>query len=304
MNDQQRLLADSANALFASLGPSIGFAEGWPQIEQMGLPLLLVPEADGGFGGAWDDVILVLRLGGEHGIALPVGEAILAAQLAPAGTEGFGSVTPFAEGMITGGQFTGILKSVPWGRHAGYVIGNLGSQTLLLGKPDSIVQGHNLADEPRDTLSYGNAPVTLLTPQNILELCALLRTGQMAGALNAALAQSVNYVNERQQFGRPLAKFQAVQQSLASFATEAAVVNCAAQGAAQAMQRGAAPFEIGCAKLRAHMAAGLATSTAHQMHGAIGFTQEYALHPFTRRLWSWRSEYGNDQFWAAQVAPA
>ena len=64
---------------------------------------------------------------------------------------------------------------------------------------------------------------------------AFARACQIAGALDAALALSVTYVNERQQFGRPLAKFQAVQQSLATFACEAAAANCAAMGAAQAL---------------------------------------------------------------------
>ncbi len=40
---------------------------------------------------------------------------------------------------------------------------------------------------------------------------------------------------------------------------------------------------------------------AHQAHGAIGFTHEYNLHPLTRRLWTWRSEFGGDSFWAAVV---
>jgi acyl-CoA dehydrogenase len=128
---------------------------------------------------------------------------------------------------------------------------------------------------------------------------ALARVAQMAGALDAALAMSVGYVNERQQFGRPLAKFQAVQQSLASFACEAAAANCAAMGAAQAMIRGSAPFEIAAAKLRANRAVGVGTALAHQVHGAIGFTEEYALHPLTRRLWAWRSEFGGDSHWSA-----
>src|SRR3546814_9564870 len=77
----------------------------------------------------------------------------------------------------------------------------------------------------------------------------------MAGALDAALALSVNYANERVQFGKPLAQFQAVQQSLASFATHAAAANSAAAGAAMAIDGGTDPgFAIGAAKLRANIA--------------------------------------------------
>ena len=128
---------------------------------------------------------------------------------------------------------------------------------------------------------------------------AFARACQIAGALDAALALSVAYVNERQQFGRPLAKFQAVQQSLATFACEAAAANCAAMGAAQALDRGEAGFEVAAAKLRANRAVEVGTTVAHQVHGAIGFTQEYTLQNLTRRLWQWRSEYGNDAYWSA-----
>ena len=130
---------------------------------------------------------------------------------------------------------------------------------------------------------------------------AFARACQIAGALDAALALSIAYANERQQFGRPLGKFQAVQQSLASFACEAAAANCAAMGAAQALDRGNAEFEVAAAKLRANRAVEMGTSVAHQVHGAIGFTEEYALAPLTRRLWQWRSEYGNDAYWSARL---
>jgi len=40
---------------------------------------------------------------------------------------------------------------------------------------------------------------------------------------------------------------------------------------------------------------------AHQVHGAMGFTEEFGLHRFTRRLWSWRSEFGGDAHWAARL---
>ena len=103
------------------------------------------------------------------------------------------------------------------------------------------------------------------------------------------------------QFGRPLGKFQAVQQSLASFACEAAAANCAAMGAAQALDRGDAEFELAAAKLRANRAVEVGTTVAHQVHGAIGFTQEYGLHPLTRRLWQWRSEFGNDSHWSGKL---
>ena len=67
---------------------------------------------------------------------------------------------------------------------------------------------------------------------------------------------------------------------------------------------GDASFEIAAAKLRANLAIDACTAIAHQVHGAIGFTHEYDLRHFTQRLWSWRSEFGNDRHWSALLGNA
>jgi acyl-CoA dehydrogenase len=126
--------------------------------------------------------------------------------------------------------------------------------------------------------------------------------GQSAGALDAALAMSIEHTNGREQFGKPLSKQQAVQQNLAILACEAAAVNVAGQAAARALDNADdskdAMFEIAAAKLRTNKAISVAVSIAHQVHGAIGFTQDYTLHPLTSGLMRWRSEFGNDAYWA------
>jgi acyl-CoA dehydrogenase len=134
-------------------------------------------------------------------------------------------------------------------------------------------------------------------------LGAFLLVGQAAGALDAALAMSIDHVNARVQFGKALSKFQAVQQSLATLAVEAAAVNVAGAAAAAALDAvdgnsDGALFEIAAAKLRANSAIAIGAAIAHQVHGAIGFTRDYGLHPLTRNLMQWRSECGNDAYWA------
>ncbi len=129
-------------------------------------------------------------------------------------------------------------------------------------------------------------------------LGAFVRVAMAAGAFDAMLAMSVEHANTRVQFGKPLAKFQAVQQLLATLAVEAAAVNVAAAAAAAALDHGDARFEIAAAKYRTNAAIGEGTAIAHQVHGAIGFTQDYGLHPLTKSLMRWRSECGNDAYWA------
>ena len=74
----------------------------------------------------------------------------------------------------------------------------------------------------------------------------------------------------------------------------------AARHACRAADRAADPApEIAAAKIRAGDAVAVATRVAHQVHGAIGFTDEHRLHYATRRLWAWRGEYGSAAEWAA-----
>ena len=130
---------------------------------------------------------------------------------------------------------------------------------------------------------------------------AMMLSAKMAGALNAALDLSVQYTRERQQFGKPLASFQAIQQQLAVFAEEAAAADMAAASAFCAADRGDPWFEIACAKLRANQAACISISIAHQVHGAMGFTAEYRLQHLTKRLWAWGSEHDNERYWSDRI---
>jgi acyl-CoA dehydrogenase len=129
-----------------------------------------------------------------------------------------------------------------------------------------------------------------------------VRLQQIAGALEKILEQSVQYALDRVQFGRPIAKFQAVQHNLATLAGEVAAASAAANAAAEACaQPQIAMGQIAIAKVRGGEAAGTGAAIAHQVHGAMGFTYEHSLHHATRRLWSWREEFGNEAVWAARL---
>lgn len=303
MNDQQQLLADLADGLFGKLGPDATVAGDWRRIDELGLAGLLVAEADGGFGGGWGDALIVFRLAGYHALALPLAEAVIAASVAGGRAEGRGTIAARSEGVLEDGRFSGTVSAIPWGRDADFVVAPspAGGAMLLRAGGAAIAEGASIAGEPRDAWTLDRAEALAVEDCDIVALGAFARVAQAAGALDAALALTVAHANERRQFGRPIGKFQAVQQSLATLACEAAAVNCAALGAAQRLDAGDAGYAIAAAKTRAGEAIGIGTAIAHQVHGAIGFTQEYGLHPLTRRLWSWRAEFGGDAHWSAAL---
>ena len=130
----------------------------------------------------------------------------------------------------------------------------------------------------------------------------------MLGRGLAGATMTLRHVGEREQFGRPLAKFQAVQQLVAELAGEVSALQIGADSAVLAVDSGAADsarsawLAVACARTDAEQSISRIGAIAHQMHGAMGVTQEHALHRFTRRLWSWREDGVTASAWADAIA--
>lgn len=326
MNELQTILSDSVNRLLedhATKQTIVAAEEGaWPQtlwdeLVANGLTRVLVPEEMEGAGASWADAYVVLKAVGEHAAPVPLAETIVAGWiLARAGLPIPDGVITLLEGdlLLKEGRLSGIAKRVPWGRNASHgvalVKSGWGVEAVLVPfEYAQLKHDQNLAREPRDTLIFERVVVTetgwVELPANGLRLVgALARSAQMAGALDYLTKQSVAYANERTQFGKPIGKFQAIQQQLAVLSTQSAAAGIAAAHACAAADKGEAAFEIAVAKVRADDASSIATSIAHQVHGAIGFTYEHGLHFATRRLWSWRAEFGSGVEWADELGRA
>lgn len=293
MSENRTLLTDMAGGLFAELAGK-PFAEAWPRVAEAGFGSLLVPAEAGGFGGDWGDVLAVLRLAGLNALAAPLAEPILAHYLLAHA----GIAAP--EGLLT---IAAPGQRVPYARHADGVV-RAGEGTIALYLPGSytVTEGNSPAGEPWDAVDFAGAPAAeAASAADLLALGAFARVAQASGALEAAFTLAIDHVNTRVQFGRPLAKFQAVQQAMAEFSEEAAAVDAAAAACAAALDHGDAGFEIAAAKLRTGIAIDRGVPIAHRLHGAIGFTIEYALNHHTRRLMGWRSEFGHDALWAERL---
>lgn len=153
----------------------------------------------------------------------------------------------------------------------------------------------NLAGEPRDTVVLdvrlaADAVHPLdpaVTAEDVRQRHHLARALQTAGALRRVADLTVAYASEREQFGRPIARFQAVGHALARLVGEAGACEAISRRALRAADD---PRLVLAARVRAAMAAGRGAALAHQVHGAIGLTSEYVLQHLTRRLWSWRDD--------------
>jgi len=250
------------------------------------------------------DALGVLTVAGEHAAPVPLAEAALAGWLLGEPVPTPVGVAPASELRLEHGRLSGRALRVPWGRAVEQVVAVVDRTAFLVPVASAVrVEAHtNLAGEPRDTLVFERAvPLQERAAAcDLLERGALTRVALITGALSAMARLTVSYASERRQFGRPIASFQAVQEHLVRVAQEASLVAAAADGAA----RSPGTFEIAAAKALASHAAVSATRAAHQVHGAMGMTQEYRLHHFTRRLWAWRNEYGDEQHWTARLGGA
>ena len=335
MTDNDNIIVDTATRLFQDLCTPgvINDAETgkwptelWDALEESGLTLTWVPDTLGGAGAEVADGFAVLRVAGEFAAPVPLAETLLAGLvLARAGVsvpQGPMTLAPVhaSERIELGadGKLKGTARHVPFARMAGHiaVVARRGGKpvvALVAAKDCAMSHGSSLAGEPRDDVSFdGVTPAQVADAPDGLDedaastLGAAVRSAQMAGALQRILDQSVQYATERVQFGRPIGKFQAIQHSLAQLAGETAAAGAAADAAAEAIAAGdgideRALAEVATAKIRVGEAASTGSAIAHQVHGAMGFTYEHSLHHATRRLWSWRDEFGNEAQWSIRL---
>jgi len=110
---------------------------------------------------------------------------------------------------------------------------------------------------------------------------------ETVGTMSAALDQTVAYLKERKQFGRPIASFQAVQHRLANCAVR---VEGSRWLVYEAAYRSASEETTACAAAYALESARQVFRETHQLSGAIGFTREHDLHVWSMRLHALGSE--------------
>ncbi len=274
----------------------------WAALEEAGMTAL--GEENDGDLGLGNAAALIERTA-YHTLPVPLAETILARRLLARASieipDGALSVAPPSANR------DGRAAGVPWaGSVVGVVVATGPDMIGLLDARAASVPGFNMAGEPRETIDHGRAKVIasarLADAPGVVEAeGALVRAVQMSGAMSRVLEHCLTWANDRIQFGRPIARFQAIQHLMAELAAEAAAGSASALMAVEAMAERGDRLSAAIAKARAGEAAGRVCAIAHEVFGAMGFTQEHTLHYATRRLWSWRNEFGSEVQWQAEI---
>ena len=289
----------------------------WALLNENEILSIAISEKHGGAQGDIEDLMGLYHLVGKYAVPIPFVETTFAnfilQQLQGQPISGSATFNVLEQGaIIENGQLKGTLTNVAWARHVEQLVtvAKDGEQLIIaqiaLTSKD-IKQHKNLAGEPRDTVLLDHeivqqVTITYETLQKFQAYYTAAKNAQIAGAIDKVFDLTVRYSKEREQFGRPIHRFQLVQQHLAQLAGEQAIVSAAIENVTAALVQGRFVDEIGYTTIRLEEAIKLVTASAHQVFAAIGVTHEHSLHQYTRRLWSWREDGLTATYWKKQIA--
>lgn len=271
----------------------------WQLIEDSGFADALVGESHGGAGLNLSDVFPVWELFGMYALPVPLAETMLARALLaqsgvapPAGSITLASGTVNAVGAV-------VCDNTKSGQVADWVLVTLGTQCILL----PVIQAHKSpAGFVLDAMlewpeaARIDAP-TVAGAHDVRTLQACIYAAQLAGALMSVFNRTLQYANDRSQFGRPIGKFQAIQHQLSVISEHTFAARMAAQLGCHSDSITPDRLRVAVAKARTSEAALEVAALSHSIHGAIGFTEEFDLQLFTRRLHAWRQAGGSESYW-------
>ncbi|KAF0127640.1 MAG: acyl-CoA dehydrogenase [Xanthobacteraceae bacterium] len=300
------LIADTADRLMAAvaspatvrtLRDRTSAAATWASLAGSGFLDALVPEAAGGAGLSTTDTLPVLLAAGRHALPLPLGATMAARAMIAAG----GHAAP--DGMIAmassaRAEGSGWAAQVPAGEFADAVLLPQDGDAILLTADGASCEPTGEGTVCR--MQWTQAEGVRIGGCDLLATGALIEAAEMAGAMEAMFATTLRYANDRSQFGRPIGKFQAVQQQLAVM-TE--LVH-SARAAAELAARSGSIEAIAAAKVSVGEGAAEVAAIAHAVHGAIGMTEELDLHLLSDRLRRGRLRYGSARYWAERLGAA
>lgn len=324
----KRLLQDKAGLQDLVLAKSDAWkAPLWQGLEEQGLTWAAVSEEHGGADVGLAGALTMLRAAGNVALAAPLAETILANwALSQAGLEPQEGMLAFGPSgfddrldLAADGTISGHLARLPFARDAASAVllvqSPSGLQIAVLDLADAEIRKvENYAGDPTDLVRLNRvtpkaiaAAPSGFSAQTTLLVGSAARSVQIAGALEEILRLTATYVQERPAFSKTLSKFQAVQHALAQMAGEVSVALSSAASAAETLgtigdfDDPELLLEVMAAKIRISDAARHTARIAHQLHGAIGVTDEHVLHRLTMRALAWRDDYGNDSEWADRL---
>ncbi|WP_151638182.1 acyl-CoA dehydrogenase family protein [Noviherbaspirillum aerium] len=272
----------------------------WDAIADAGFLELLAPEDLGGAMLPLPDLFPVLTALGAYAMPLPLAQSIAARTVLAGRTEIPAGMLTLAPALRCAEDGSLTCPLVPYGAIADHVVVQNEDQVLVLPGASAVRTLTGVHGSLVATMTWqpeSQTAQTTLAAGGLAELGAALHAALLAGAMRRVFDMTLQYANDRTQFGKSIGKFQAIQHQISVMAEHVAAALIAAEAAFQGDARMPAPLASAIAKSRTSEAAVLVASIAHAVHGAIGVTEEYDLQLLTRRLHEWRIAHGSEAHW-------
>ncbi|BDB23940.1 acyl-CoA dehydrogenase family protein [Cupriavidus sp. P-10] len=273
----------------------------WAALADAGFLELMAPEAAGGAALSLPAVAPIFTAFGRHAVPVPAAQSIAArALLAPTGRQAPAGMITLAGQCVRATDGTITAPLLPFGTLADWVLANVEGGMLLLDASLARRQPTGVRGSLVATLTW---PVQDLPGpvgdhgERVRDFSAAIHAAAIAGAMGRVFDMTLQYCNDRAQFGKSIGKFQAVQHQLSVMAQHVAAAGIAAELAFAGDRGTPARMPAAIAKARTSTAVPLVAATAHALHGAIGVTEEYDLQLYTRRLHEWRMADGSEAYW-------
>jgi hypothetical protein len=206
----------------------------------------------------------------------------------------------FAPGLRRLNDGSLVCPLVPFGTIADHVLAQDEGRLLLLPGASATRMPTGVPGSMVATMSWQSGAdhiQTDLAANTLSSFAAALHAALLAGAMRQVFDMTLQYANDRSQFGKSIGKFQAIQHQISVMAEHVAASLIAAEAAFHGAVPTPPPLASAIAKARTSEAAVLVASIAHAVHGAIGVTEEYDLQLLTRRLHEWRIAHGSEAYW-------
>jgi alkylation response protein AidB-like acyl-CoA dehydrogenase len=287
-----------------------GFSrERWNRLGELGILGVVAPEAHGGLGGDETDLVLLLEEAGRAALPEPLIETAAAAipALREGGSSEWLARAAKGEAVITMGIGS---RFVPHADVADAFLMQHGGSLYVLGRDAVTMTEEQSVDSARHLFRVTWEPQKAAAIEAdcaaTYDRLVLGASAELLGVATRCLEMAADYAGERHQFGKPIGSFQAVKHKLADalllleFARP--VVYRAAYSIAQGERTRAR--DVSMAKVFAADAAARASGAALQTLGAIGYTQEHALHLWLKRALSLSVAWGTAERHRERVARA
>lgn len=309
LDPEQRMFADSLRGMLSDAdvpnavrawshgdhGPGLAL---WSALGGTGAFALTVDEEHGGAGLLPVELVTAMVEFGRHAVPGPVVETAVAATVL---------ADPDRLSAIAEGTLMATLahpEAVPYALDADAADLALAWDGEVLREAVAGGPAPRSLDPARRLYTWASgAPTGYREPEeHPYDLGALACAAQALGVGEHLLATTVDYVSSREQFGRPVGGFQAVKHQLADVLTELSFARPLVYAAA--LSHGTPEFvrDVSAAKVAASEAAYAAARTALQLHGAIGYTDEYDLSLWIRKARALRSAWGDPARHRARLA--